>query len=162
MLADQDTRDAAHQGMRQEMTQLASAFSAQESFIEPEILRLPKGTIDKAIAAEPRLKVYTFYLHDIERHGPHTLTEAEEKLLANARSANLVTPNVNNTLATSDFPYPTMTLSDGRSVKDDQAAFADLRALPNRGDREKIMSSFFKALGGFSRTFGTTMNGEVQ
>ena len=24
------------------------------------------------------------------------------------------------------------------------------------------MSSFFKALGGFSRTFGTTMNGEVQ
>ena len=55
-----------------------------------------------------------------------------------------------------------MTLSDGRTVKVDQAAFSDLRALPNRADREKVMAAFFKALGGFSRTFGTTMNGEVQ
>ena len=38
----------------------------------------------------------------------------------------------------------------------------DLRMLPNRADREKVMSAFFQALGGFSRTFGTTMNGEVQ
>ena len=61
-----------------------------------------------------------------------------------------------------DFPYPTVTLSDGRTVKVDQAAYGDLRALPNRADREKVMSAFFKALGAFSRTFGTTMNGEVQ
>ena len=47
-------------------------------------------------------------------------------------------------------------------MKLDQAAFNDLRALPNRADREKVMSAFFKTLGGFSRTFGTTMNGEVQ
>src|SRR5262249_42981629 len=55
-----------------------------------------------------------------------------------------------------------VTLSDGRSLKVDQAAFTDLRALPNRSDREKVMSAFFKALGSFSRTYGTTMNGEVQ
>ena len=162
MLADQDTRDAVHQGMRQEMTQLASAFSAQESFIEPEILRLPKGTVDKAIAAEPRLKVYTFYLHDIERRAAHTLSEGEEKLLADAGPVEATSSEAYNILANADFPYPNVTLSDGRTVKDDQATFADLRALPNRGDREKIMSSFFNALGGFSRTFGTTMNGEVQ
>ena len=47
-------------------------------------------------------------------------------------------------------------------MKLDQAAFNDLRALPNRADREKVMSAFFSALGGFSRTFGTTMNAEVQ
>src|SRR5213595_1468723 len=65
-------------------------------------------------------------------------------------------------LSNADFPYPTVTLSDGKAVKLDQAAFADLRALPNRGDREKVMSAFFNALGSFSRTFGTTMNTEVQ
>jgi oligoendopeptidase F len=47
-------------------------------------------------------------------------------------------------------------------VKIDQAAYADLRALPNRSDREKVMSAFFSVLGSFRRTFGTTMNGEVQ
>jgi oligoendopeptidase F len=162
MLADQDTRDSAHQGMRQEVVQLASAFSAQESFIEPEILRLPKGTVEKAIAAEPRLKVYTFYLHDIERRAAHTLGEAEEKLLADAGPLESSPSEMFNILSNADFPYPSVTLSDGRTVKDDQAGFADLRALPNRTDREKIMSAFFKALGGFGRTYGTSMNGEVQ
>ena len=47
-------------------------------------------------------------------------------------------------------------------MKLDQAAYNDLRALPNRADREKVMAAFFGALGGFSRTFGTTMNAEVQ
>jgi len=37
LLADQDTRDGAHQGMRQEMAQLASTFSAEAAFIEPEL-----------------------------------------------------------------------------------------------------------------------------
>ena len=35
MLADQDTRDARNQGMRQEMVQLAASFSAEASYIEP-------------------------------------------------------------------------------------------------------------------------------
>ena len=55
-----------------------------------------------------------------------------------------------------------MTLSDGKSVKLDQAAFGALRALPNRADRQKVMSAFFGALGSFGRTYGTSMNGEVQ
>src|SRR4029078_11366302 len=61
-----------------------------------------------------------------------------------------------------DFPYPPVTLSDGKSVKLDQAAFSALRALPNRADREKVMSAFFGALASFGRTYGTSMNGEIQ
>ncbi len=44
MLADLDTRDAAHQGMQQEMVQLAAGFSSEASFLEPEILKFEKGT----------------------------------------------------------------------------------------------------------------------
>ena len=39
LLADQDTRDSSHEGMRQEMNQLAAAFGAESSFIEPELLK---------------------------------------------------------------------------------------------------------------------------
>jgi oligoendopeptidase F len=69
---------------------------------------------------------------------------------------------VYTTFTNADFPYPTVTLSDGKPAKLDQAGFAALRALPNRADREKVMSGFFGALGSFGSTFGTTMNGEVQ
>ena len=55
LLADQDTRDSQHQGMRQEMTQVAAAFSAAVAFVDPEILKAGKATIDRFMAAEPRL-----------------------------------------------------------------------------------------------------------
>ena len=160
--ADQDTRDSAHQGMKQEIAQLASTFSAQAAFVEPEILKAGKTTIDRFIGSEPRLKIYRFYLDDIARRRAHTLSEGEEGLLASSGPVAQVPSNAYNILTNADFPYPTVSLSDGRSVKLDQAAFAALRALPNRADREKVMSAFFGALGGFSRTFGTTMDGEVQ
>lgn len=161
-LADQDTRDASHQGMQQEMVQLAAAFGAAAAYIEPEILQADKAKIESFIAAEPRLKVYTFYLRDVLRRAAHTLTDAEEKLLADAGPALGASGNAYNILSNADFPYPSVTLSDGRTVKLDQASFSALRALPVRADREKVMSGFFTALGAFSRTFGTTMDGEVQ
>ena len=46
-------------------------------------------------------------------------------------------------------------------MKLDQAAYTELRALPNRADREKVMSAFFGSLASFGRTFGTSMSGEV-
>jgi len=162
MLADQDTRDSQHQGMRQEMTQLGAAFGAQAAFIEPEVLKIGKAPIARFIESETRLKVYRFYLEDIVRREAHTLSDSEEKLLADVGPLAAGPSSAFNILSNADFPYPTVTLSDGRAVKLDQAAFGDLRALPNRGDREKVMSAFFGALGGFSRTFGTTMDAEVQ
>ena len=162
LLADQDTRDSQHQGMRQEMTQLSAAFNAETAYIEPEILRFPKGTVEKFISAEPRLKAYKFALEDIARRAPHTLTEAEETILAGAGPLASSPSSTYNILSNADFPYPAVTLSDGRSVKIDQAAFTALRGLPNRADRQRVMSSFFESLGAFSRTFGTTMNAEVQ
>jgi oligoendopeptidase F len=162
MLADQDTRESGHQGMKQEMVLLYSAFGAEAAYIEPEILRFPAGTIDKFLAAEPRLEVYEFYLKDIARRAAHTLSEVEEKLLADVGPLAGSPSNTYGIIANADLPFPTVTLSDGKPIKIDQAAFADLRALPNRADREKVMSAFFKTLGSFSRTFGTTMNGQVQ
>ncbi len=161
MLADQDTRDAQHQGMRQEMVQLAASFSAEASYIEPEILRFPKGTVETFLASEPRLKIYRFYLENIARRAAHTLSDAEEKILAEAGPLSGSPSNIFNILSNADFPYPTITLSDGRPAKVDQAGYNSLRALPDRTDRQKAMSAFFQTLGGFSRTFGTTMNGEV-
>ena len=162
MLSDQDTRDATHLGMKQEMVQLAAAEAAEVAFLEPEILRFEKGKVDKFIRNEPRLKIYRFYLEDIARRSAHTLSAAEERLLADMGPLAGASSSTYGILSNADFPFPSVTLSDGKVVKLDQAAFADLRALPNRSDREKVMSAFFTALGHFSGTFGTTMNGEVQ
>ncbi len=162
MTSDQDTRVSQYQGMQQEMAQLGATLGAEGSFIEPEILKIDPAKIESAISSEPRLKVYTFYLHDILRRRAHTLTDSEEKILANSSIVASGASDTFGILSDADFPYPTITLSDGKSVKLDSSGFNLYRQLPNRADREKVMSSFFGALGAFRGTFGSTLNGQVQ
>jgi len=72
LVADQDTRVTAAQGMRQEMQQVAASFGSDVAFVEPEILKIEKAALDSWIAKEPRLKVYTHYLDDLQRQPrPH-------------------------------------------------------------------------------------------
>jgi oligoendopeptidase F len=162
MLADTDTRVSAPQGMQQEMQQIFAQYGAAASYIEPELLKAGTATVEKFIASEPRLKIYAFYLRDVVRRAPHTLSDAEEKLLADAAPLAGSASNIYGILTNADFPYPTITLSDGRSVKIDQAGYSELRTSKNRDDRKAAMTSFFTSLGGFSRTFGTTINSEIQ
>ena len=162
MLSDQDTREAGPQGMQQEMQQLAADFKAQTSYSEPELLRIGLTTLERCIEAEPRLQIYSFYLHDLARRARHTLSDSEEKLLADAMPMAASGHNIYNILANADFPYPTVTLSDGRTARVDPSGYAELRTLPNRSDRQTAMSTFFTSLGGFERTFGTMMNANVQ
>ena len=162
MLSDEDTRDSVPQGMQQEMQQIAATFGAHASFIEPEIVKMGSAGAEKAIAAEPRLAPYAFYLRDIARRAAHTLSDAEEKLLADAGPLAGSPNNIYTILTNADFPYPTVTLHDGKTIKVDQAGYSELRASSNRDDRRVAMSAFFNALGGFGRTLGMTMNANVQ
>ena len=162
MKSDEDTRESKYQAMVQEMQQLAARFGAETAFMEPEILKIDKATIDKFMAAEPRLTVYTLYINDIQRRRDHTLTDSEERLLASASVVTSAPSNIYGVLSDADFPYPTVTLSDGKPVRLDTANFSVLRASKNREDRQKVMSTFFGALGTFGGTFGSTMSGQVQ
>jgi oligoendopeptidase F len=162
MLSDEDTRLSGPQGMQQEMQQIYARFGAAASYIEPEVLKVGAATVETFIAAEPRLTHYAFTLRDIVRRAPHTLTDSEEKILADATPLASSAANIYTILTNADFPYPTIKTSDGRTVKVDQAGYGELRASANRDDRKAAMSAFFGALGGFGRTFGTTMNSNIQ
>jgi len=162
LLADEDTRVAKHQGMQQEMQQLGAGFGETVSFLEPEILRIGKAKVDGWVNQEARLKTYRQYLDDIQRRQPHTLSDAEERLLASSSIAINSSSSTYNILANADFPYPSVTLSDGKTVKLDSSSYSLYRSVPNREDRKKVMQAFFTELGKFKGTFGTTLNGQVQ
>src|SRR4030095_17138196 len=100
--------------------------------------------------------------HDLIRRTRHTLSDSEEKILADAMPLAASGHNIYNILTNADFPYPTITLSDGRTARVDPSGYAELRTLVNRDDRRNAMTTFFNALGGFQRTFGTTTNANVQ
>lgn len=162
ILNDQDTRESRYRGMRQEAVQLSADLGKAAAFLRPEILANDPDLLARFIDAEPRLETYRHYLEDLVRRGPHTLSDVEEGLLAASGPLAGAPRSIYDVFTNSDFPYPTVTLNDGRTETLTPAAFAELRALPDRADREAVMSAFFKAHGSFGSTFGTIMNGNVQ
>jgi oligoendopeptidase F len=162
MISDQDTRVSSYQAMRQEMIQLGSVMGSESAFIEPEILKIDSATIERFLSQEPRLNVYRHYLEDIERHRTHTLSKEEEKLLAGASVMASGPGTVYGIFSDADFPYPSVTLSDGKTVKLDKANYTLYRASENREDRQRVMDAFFSALGKYRATFGSMMNSNVQ
>ena len=160
--SDQDTRVSTYQAMEQQMIQLASALGTEAAFIEPEILKMDPVTIERFLSEEPRLQVYQVYLEDIARRRSHTLSKAEEKLLAAASVMASGPSSAYGIFADADFPYPAVTLKDGTTAKLDKASFALHRASQNREDRQKVMEAFFTALGQYRATFGSILNSSVQ
>lgn len=160
--SDEDTRESVRMGMKQEMIQIASHFGEAIAYLEPEILKMDPATIAKFQEQEARLKVYKPILDDIVRRREHTGSDAEEKLLAGASIMGSAPSSVYGVFSDADFPFPTVTLSDGTAVKLDKAAFALHRASKNREDRQKVMAAYFEALGKYRATFGTLMNSKLQ
>jgi oligoendopeptidase F len=162
MASDQDTRDSVHLAMLQELTQLYADFSVKASYIEPEILRIGKNIVERFFSQEKGLEVYRHYLDDVLRRQPHTGTEGEEKIIADATLIADGPENIHSIFANADFPYPDITLSDGKTVRLDQAAFSLHRASANRDDRKKVFAAFFGKVKEFRRTYGTQLYAEVK
>ena len=162
MRSDEDTRVAEALGARQEVMQLAAEFSSRSSWVAPEVLALPAGTVAKFLKEEPALAPYRFFLEDLERQRAHTLSQGEEKILAEAGLVSPAPSTIYGVLANADVPFPEVTLSDGTKVRLDQSAYTKYRAVPNRADRILVFREFWKTFDAYQRTFGTTLDAEVK
>jgi len=161
-LSDEDTRAPRPREMKQAAEQLAVDFGAAASFLRPEILALDPARVRGFIAKEPRLGEYRFYLEDVLRWKPHTLSASEERIVAEAGNLTDAGQSIYGVLKDADFPYPRLKLSTGEEVRLDSSAFALHRASPVREDRDKVFAAFFGGLGGFERTFGSTLYAQVR
>lgn len=162
MKSDLDKANAANLARSQEMEQVGARLDGATSFFAPEVLALPEKTVDAYLKAEPALARYAHDLRDVERRRPHTLSPAEEKLLADVGTISGAADSVYGVLANADLPFPEVTLGSGDKVRLDQSAFVRYRASSRREDRLEVFRSFFTTWQGFQRTLGVSLDAEVR
>jgi len=162
MKSDQDTRSSKYLAMEQEMQQLGTDYNSKAAFIKPEIAGMDKETIDKFIEQERGLKIYKMALYDIQRKKAHTLSEKEEKILAEAGLLADGPSTIYSIFSNAELPYPEITLSDGTTAKLTKAGYSLYRASPNREDREAVFQAFWNTFTKFKGTFGTQLYANVK
>ena len=159
--SDLDVRDAHAMEMRQSLDPLGAEFGARTAWVDPEILEIPSAKIEAFLKEEPGLAIYKPVIEDIVRLKPHTLSPAEEKIMADASLVSGTPDSIFSVFSDADNPRATVTLSDGETVKLDASAYTKYRAVPNRWDRESVFQAFFGNLDQFKGTYGALLNGEV-
>jgi oligoendopeptidase F len=162
MSSDIDTRNSGALTMVQDMGQIGADFSARAAFVRPEILAMKKSAIDRYCKEKPGLKVFRHDLDDILRRKSHTGSEQEEKIIADAGLMADGPDNIYGIFSNAEFPFPTITLHDGTSVKLDKAALILYRASANREDRKNVFMAYYAKLNEFRRTFGTQLYAQVK
>ena len=161
-LSDQDTRVARPQQMQQQATQVYTELQTATAFMRPEILAVGRPTIERFLAAEPRLGQYRMFLDDILRAAPHTLSPAEEKIVAQAGAMAPTGQQVHNVFTNADMPFPEVTLSTGEKVRLDASAYTKYRASPVKADRDAVFAAFWDRYGDYTRTLATTLDAHVR
>jgi oligoendopeptidase F len=160
--ADEDLRVAPNQERKQQAQDVFTAMGEATAWVEPEILAVGRQRIDAAVAAEPGLGKFRFYLANILRRAPHTLAEESERVLAASGSALSGPNDIRDQLASSDIPRPEVTLSTGRTVRLDDQGYAINRGAASRDDRKLVFDKFWGSYKPFESSLGAALASKVR
>jgi oligoendopeptidase F len=162
-LSNENLNISENQAMMQQMGALGTKFGEVTAYVEPEILQIPKEKIDQFFKEKPELaKEFNMYIDNIQRLRPHTLTEAEEKILASFGLISDVQGDVYDIFTNAEKPFPKVTLSTGEEIELTPASYTRYRTLENREDRAKVFDAFFNGYGKFKNTLGANFGGKVK
>ena len=150
--ADQDTRNAAYQAMVGKLMGVLTAVSAAFSFATPEIMAIPEEALEGFYKAAPGLERYRRYLNNERRRREHTLSAAEERLLAAAGEMANAPETVFGAFLNADMRYPDAVDSEGKPHALSQSTFVPLEESGDRALRKSAYENLYNTLGGMRNT----------
>ncbi len=157
---DQSVADSKARKGRLEM--LFPTFSKTVAFVDPEILAIDQAVLDRFLTQSPDLKTYAFYLENVRRLKAHTLSPAEEKILALTGNLAGVPADVNQALRTLDMKFPEIVDANGQKVPLTMTGFTIYRASPVYAVRKQAAETFFATLRSFQNTLAASLDGVVK
>ena len=158
--ADVDTRDAKYQAMSGRFMSVAVAISAKCSFETPEIMAITDETLDRFFAQCPPLERYRRYLTDKRRRKAHTLSAAEERILAAASEIAQMPDNAFSALNDADMKFPDAVDAQGKTHPLSSGTFVSLEESGDRVLRKSAYENLYHTLASFRNTSATLLDAQ--
>jgi oligoendopeptidase F len=162
MKLDEDNRVSAYQELSDKASLINTELSSAASFIEPEIVAMPHATLWEMVDANPKLGVYRHHLENIVRTRAHTLSESEEKLLAEASQVSRGPSNIFNMLETADLKYGNVVDEHGDTLQLTKERYSQLLESTDRRVRREANFTYNDAYEKLQNTFGTAYSSSVR
>ncbi|MGN1015575.1 MAG: oligoendopeptidase F [Faecousia sp.] len=158
--ADEDTRNPVYQAMQGKFMGTAVALHAAASFETPEIMEISEETLNRFYAECPELERYRRYLNDLRRRKAHTLSAAEEKLLASAGEMAQAPDTIYGAFADADITFPDAVDAEGGKHPLSQGTFVSLEESSDRVLRKSAYENLYHTFGSFRNTAASILNAQ--
>jgi oligoendopeptidase F len=162
MLFDGDTTNPVAQELRDRAVSLDTDASTAISFMDPEILALPEQTVRLFLSSEPGLGVFRFELEDLLRYRPHTLTPAEEEIVARAGDTLQAPDQIFKMIDNADLTFEPIKGEDGREMPVTRGNYSVLMQSSDRRVRQDAFSSLYSSYRKLSNTLAATLAAGVK
>lgn len=149
----EDTRDNKTQVMTRKVMSKLVNLSAVSSFVTPEILSMDEARLAEFVNSE-ELAPYRFNMELLLRRKPHTLSAAEERVIAAAGEVLSAPGEIDDMLQDADMTFDSVKDGEGNEVPVSQAVFISLQESKDRVLRENAFRSYYKSFKGLINTFG--------
>lgn len=158
--ADEDTRNAVYQAMTGKFMSVVVALGAACSFDTPEIMAISDETLERFYAECPGLERYRRYLTDLRRRRAHTLSAAEEKLLAAAGEMAQAPDTIYGSFADADMKFPDAVDGEGNKHPLTQGTFVSLEESPDRELRRSAYENLYDSFADYKNTAAAILNAQ--
>src|SRR2546428_1275587 len=142
--------------------QLFVHASTVASYIEPEILALPKTTLDMFVQETPGLSLYGQQLDDINRNRPHVRSSEVEAVLAAAGEISEVPDAIFSMIDNADLKLPQMKNEKGEEIQLTKGNYLVYIRSTDRRVRKEAFEGMHTTFLKQRNTIATTLTSQVK
>ncbi len=142
--------------------QLGPKFSQATSWMQPELLTIPRETIEAWMADDADLAQWKYSFEEMWRTQSHTLDASGERLMATTGRMRGTPSDAHEALLGVDIEFPEIIGVDGLPQPLTLNNFGTLRAAPTYAVRRQAAENFFGTLRSYETTFSVLLDGVVK
>ena len=156
-----DNGDPEAQRLEGRAMSLYVALSTALSFVDPEILSIPKAELDAWLQL-PELQEYRHILEDTDRMRPYSLPKEQEKMLAQLADAAGAPDEAFTMLESVDMTFPDITGEDGKPASLSHGTYGLYRDSRNRAVRKEAFETYHGEFQRYINTIAAMYSGQVK
>lgn len=163
MRMHEDSANAFYQGLASRAELLLIRYSAAVSFLTPEIIAIPEEKLT-AFRTEKAadFAVYDHFFHTLLRQKAHTLSPAEEHLLARTAELGGAPQQIFTMLNDADISFPPIRTAAGEELELTKGRYVTFLESPDRSIREQAFKNLYSVYSAQKNTIAATYAASVK